>query len=433
MTGRPRCEQSLTHADNERLTWRCRSVTIHPPKQENPATGRRTVKFIHTADWQIGKPYARFADPHKRALVQQARFDAIRRIGEVAQETKAAFVLVAGDLFDSPSADKTTVSAACSAIGQIPVPVFAIPGNHDHGGPGSLWQQDFFRREQAALAPNLTILLEEGPLELDSAILLPCPLLHRTTVLDPTAWLRSEDLLRALPDRKPRIVLAHGATQTFTSTWEDDEESASAANQIDLDRLPEAEIDYVALGDWHGARQVGPKAWYAGTPEIDRFPKGGGHDPGNILLVETRRGEPPIVTRRSTGRIRWHELDFDFTGDTAVDELESRLQTLLGPRTNEDLLKLALSGSIGIESRGKLEQLLETLGARLLRIKLDDRTHIAPTDEEIEAITQRRGDPLIARVARKLVDLSSGSGEEAVIARLALRELHAACSREATP
>ena len=28
------------------------------------------------------------------------------------------------------------------------VPVLAIPGNHDHAGPGTVWEQDFFRREQ---------------------------------------------------------------------------------------------------------------------------------------------------------------------------------------------------------------------------------------------------------------------------------------------
>ena len=77
------------------------------------------MKFIHTADWQIGKPFAGIGDAHKRSLVQQERIEAIKRIGGVAQEHDAAFVLVAGDLFDSPSADKATVSAACSAIGQI--------------------------------------------------------------------------------------------------------------------------------------------------------------------------------------------------------------------------------------------------------------------------------------------------------------------------
>ena len=74
------------------------------------------MKFIHTADWQIGKPFAGIGDAHKRALVHQARIDAIKRIGRVAQESGAEFVLVAGDLFDSPSADRGTVSAACSAI-----------------------------------------------------------------------------------------------------------------------------------------------------------------------------------------------------------------------------------------------------------------------------------------------------------------------------
>ena len=75
------------------------------------------MTFIHTADWQIGKPFAGIADAHKRALVQQERIEAIKRIGRVAQENRAEFVLVAGDLFDSPSADRGTVSAACSGIG----------------------------------------------------------------------------------------------------------------------------------------------------------------------------------------------------------------------------------------------------------------------------------------------------------------------------
>ena len=39
------------------------------------------MTFIHTADWQIGKPFAGIGDAHKRSLVQQERGEAIRRIG----------------------------------------------------------------------------------------------------------------------------------------------------------------------------------------------------------------------------------------------------------------------------------------------------------------------------------------------------------------
>jgi len=387
--------------------------------------------FIHTADWQIGKPFAGIGDAHKRSLVQQERIEAIKRIGGVAQEHGAAFVLVAGDLFDSPSADKATVSAACSAIGQIGVPVLAIPGNHDHAGPGSVWEQAFFQRERDALAPNLRVLLEVAPVELDAAVILPCPLLRRAVMADPTDWLRTPEAFAGLSPDKPRIVLAHGSTQTFSGQWSDDEEGASASNLLDLSRLPATEIDYIALGDWHGSKQIDAKAWYAGTPELDRFPKGGEHDPGNVLVVEARRGAAPLVARVATSRLRWRELTFDFAGDASLNTLQERLFALLESRANEDLLRLSLTGSLGIEAANRLEELLESLGARLLRMKLANGTLIAPTDAELQALTARSGDPLIASVACKLVERAAGDSEEAQVARIALRELHAACTREA--
>ena len=120
----------------------------------------KVTRFIHTADWQIGKPFARIDDAHKSALVQQDRLNMLQRIGEAAKEHRAEFILVAGDLFDTPTVTKATVSAACSAIGSLGIPVLAIPGNHEHGGPASIWEQPFFQREQASLAPNFRIILK---------------------------------------------------------------------------------------------------------------------------------------------------------------------------------------------------------------------------------------------------------------------------------
>ena len=39
------------------------------------------LSFLHSADWQIGKPYARVEDPDKRAKLRQVRIEAIDRIG----------------------------------------------------------------------------------------------------------------------------------------------------------------------------------------------------------------------------------------------------------------------------------------------------------------------------------------------------------------
>ena len=38
------------------------------------------MTFIHTADWQIGEPFAGIGDAHKRSLVQHERIEVIKRI-----------------------------------------------------------------------------------------------------------------------------------------------------------------------------------------------------------------------------------------------------------------------------------------------------------------------------------------------------------------
>ncbi len=386
------------------------------------------MKFLHTADWQLGKPFAGIDDPQKRALVHQERFQVIRRIGEVARAHQAEFILVAGDLFDSTTASKSTVSAACSAIGELGIPVLAIPGNHDHAGPGGLWDQGFFQREQAHLASNLRVLLDAEPVELDSAWILPCPLMRRAESNDTTAWLRQSEALAGCSADKTRIVLAHGSTQHFTSQADDDDADSAAANQLDLSRLPTAVFDYIALGDWHGTRQISPLAWYSGTPELDRFPKGVGYDPGNVLAVVAARAQPPTVTSLHTGRLRWHELSFDFAEDSSLTHFREQIDGLIGQRANEDLLRLELTGSLGVEAAGRLEQVLESIQARVLRLKLSNQVVVAPTTEEIQALTQRPLDPLTARVASQLVMRAAGTDDSAAWARIALRELFAACN-----
>jgi len=153
-----------------------------------------STRFIHTADWQLGKPFAGISDASNRHRLQQARLDVIDRIGQAAREHQAAFIVVAGDVFDSPTPTKALVSAACSAIGRLGLPVLLIPGNHDHGGPGGVWVQSFFQAEAAALAPNLQVLLQPAPVVMAQAVVFPCPLLRRhentdlTTEVAPVGW-----------------------------------------------------------------------------------------------------------------------------------------------------------------------------------------------------------------------------------------------------
>lgn len=382
------------------------------------------VKFVHTADWQIGKPFAGVRDPEKRLRVRLARIEVIERIGQVARERGAAFVVVAGDLFDSPTPDKATVSEACAAIGRIGLPVYAIPGNHDHGGPGTLWEQAYFREEREALAPNLAVLLEPGVVQIPGGWLLASPLSRRQSAEDPARWMGEVDWTQL--DDRPRIALLHGTTQGFVTSEPEEEDSptrTSSSNRIALSTLPEPHLDYVALGDWHGCKQVGEKAWYAGTPEFDRFAKGEEYEAGHLLVVEVERGELPRVDRVKVARLGWHRVEMAFEGE-GVERLEARIEAAVGERVQEDLLLLQLEGRLGMEEMRRLEAVLAKYEARLLRVKCRNRIRVAPAVEELDRLLHRPEDPLIARVSQVLLERMKTEPDSAEVSRMALRLLY---------
>ena len=389
------------------------------------------LSFLHSADWQIGKPYARVQDPDKRARLRQVRIEAIARIGAQITPSKASLLLVAGDLFDSPTPSSSDVSAVCQAIGKLELPVLVIPGNHDHGAPGSVWHTPFFQAEQRRRAPNLQVLLERQPLELEQAIVLPCPLLRRTDSHDPTAWVRQLDW-STLPADKPRLLLAHGSVQGFgaadldTHLDADEENPASASNRLQLDAPLLEQLDYVALGDWHGLKQVNPRSWYSGTPEPDRFPRNDDYQGGQVLAVTAQRGQLPVVQPRPTACLRWLPLRVELQSSADVERLERQLEQLLGDEPGQQLLLLEEQGSLSLEGHRRYDALLERWEAQLLRLKRRGRCGTSPDAQELTELCGRADDPLIARVASDLQqELSTSSNpEDAAVLQLALAELH---------
>ena len=366
-----------------------------------PAGTLPTLTVLHSADWQIGKPYGRVSDPDKRSRLRQVRLDAIDRLAAVAAACQAAVVVVAGDLFDSPTPGNSDVSAVCAAIGRIDCPVLVIPGNHDHGGEGTIWQSALFSDERSRRAPNLQVLLERQPLELEELVVLPCPLLQRHESRDPCGWLDQLDW-SSLPAAKPRLVLAHGGVSGFAATDLDDDNPASTPNRIDLTAAWLAQVDYVALGDWHGTKAVHAKAWYCGALEPDRFARSDDYRSGQVLSVSLQRGSPPLVCPHGTGAIGWHGLTMALGDDDDLALLERRVDGLLGDRVGMDLLLLELSGQLSIGGQQQLDALLERWTAQLLRLKLRNSVGLRADAAELEALCQRDDAPLVALVAQQL-------------------------------
>jgi hypothetical protein len=173
-----------------------------------------------------------------------------------------------------------------------------------------------------------------------------------------------------------RIGLAHGSVTNFGSEGE-------ATNPIDPARPKSAGLEYLALGDWHRTLQIGPAAWYAGTPEPDRA---GGQEEGTALLVDIpAAGAPAAVTPITTGTYRWITRTERVSDSAALADLEQRLRA--EPDLSRLILRLQLEGSLPIADYAELQRRLIDLEAAVFHLGVDHRSLVArPTDADLEAI-----------------------------------------------
>ena len=86
--------------------------------------------FIHTSDFQLGMTRW-FLKGEAQGRFNDDREAAIMRLGELAEDTGADFIVVAGDVFEHNSLSREILARATEMFKRLPVPVYVLPGNHD--------------------------------------------------------------------------------------------------------------------------------------------------------------------------------------------------------------------------------------------------------------------------------------------------------------
>ena len=360
------------------------------------------VRVVHSADWQLGKPFGGFPE-EVRAALAEARLDVIDRIAAVALEHQATHVLVAGDVFDNIEPGDRILVQALSRMGRTTARWWLMPGNHDYARAGGLWS-----RVRAKAPDNVQVVDESDAVELEEgAWLLPAPLDHRHTRDDPTA--RFADM--TTPPGAARIGLAHGSITEFGPSGE-------SPNIIPPDRARLSDLDYLALGDWHGHLIVGDNTAYSGTPEVDRF---GNDEPGSVIVADIVRGAAPRLERIETGRYRWLERQWDLGAAADLERELSAFRSSCQPEAT--LLSLALAGSISLADRVSVLASLDAGLAHELRwlAVSSDELLASPTADDLANIDVQG---TLATAATRLGEQIEAGGASARMARAALERLY---------
>lgn len=311
-------------------------------------------RFIHSSDLHLGKRFGNFSGDLPVRL-REARHAVIARLAGHALEHGAGTVLLAGDTFDTETpAPDVRRQALAEMAHHASVRWVMLPGNHDSLQATQLWTT-----LRAEAPENVVLATEPGPIELAAGVtLLPAPCTTRRPGRDLSAWMDAQ----ATPEGTLRIGLAHGAIQSFS-------EDAAASEVIAPDRARRAGLDYLALGDWHGAMQIDPRTHYSGTPESDRFK----HDrPGEALLVSLAGPSAiPEVTPLATASFSWSTLELHLLdGDDPVRAMEAVLPT--GRDRRHCLSRIVASGQSHLEGHARLVQAVESAAPDFAFLELDD-------------------------------------------------------------
>jgi len=209
------------------------------------------IVLVHSSDIHVDDGYTARANDGDGT---NPLLDVLR----TAEAVNADIVLLVGDVFEHNRLASDIVTKAANHIGNAPMHVVALPGNHDPAIPDSPWYHKAMGK-----ADRLHIL----------------GVTHKRSVqfpdLDLEIWGRAHrDYDDMTPLAKPvrrktrwQIALAHGHYEPVA----DRRTSLRASWLLDDAELAATGADYVALGHWNRPIKVGKgtvPAYYSGSPDL---------------------------------------------------------------------------------------------------------------------------------------------------------------------
>jgi len=366
------------------------------------------VKFVHSADWQLGRaPY--FLSEEARARFRAARVEVVGAIAELAVQQECDFVVVCGDVFESNNISRQVLVRALDKMrAAAALKFFLLPGNHDPLDASSIFRSPTFREHAPS---NVRVLDGSEPVQAAPGVeLIAAPWTNKRPLVDIVG--EACDSLEATA--RLRVVCGHGAVDAM---WPESSDPAHISLGRLEERIESGAIRYVALGDRHSTTDVGDtgRVWYSGAPEPTDFDE---VEPGNVLVVDLDRDR---VHRRRVGTWRFEQRDWELGTDLDIDALRDWLESL--DNKERCIVRASLRGQVSVAQRARLDQMLDHYTDLLGGLEVRDGEGglaVIPDEADLD-------DFGVSGYAREALSDLSGmaqGGSQAVIAQDALALLY---------
>lgn len=315
------------------------------------------LRILHTADNHIGLSFNQYGEPARERLIEE-RFAALDRLVATANERKAHFFVVAGDLFDKTTVTKAQVERSVKILAKFEgEAVLVLAGNHDfcEGPDSKLWKQ--FRA--AADGTCVLALTDSGTKDFTSDdyhvrfYACPCPSKHgkQHTI----GWVADEEK----PPDLLHIGIAHGnveglgldADQRYFHMTDSDFRSSGLHTWL----LGHIHVPAPAPGTTGKPLYFMPGIH---TPDSVKC-----SHPGHAWWIEMEADGTCRHEQLSTGAIRFVRISTNLHHANDIRELQATCDSLDAAHT---LLDLQLSGRLREEELTDLTAMLATMGPRFL-------------------------------------------------------------------
>lgn len=321
------------------------------------------MKLIHTSDIHLASSLTSRLPAAKALRRAQELWTSLAEICERGEALGAKAVIISGDLFDTQKITAKNLDTLLAIIERFSnLLFFYLPGNHE---------REALSASLSALPENLFIFgsdwtyFELGDIRLCGRTQTARDM-HKTLQLGPGK----------------NIVVLHGELR----------EHSLENGVIGIKDFSELDIDYMALGHYHSysSTPLGRRgaAVYSGTPEGRGFDEAG--EKGFCLIDASQHGISHKFIPCAKRRLIIKDVDVSSAERTA--EVERLITNALLDIGEENIVRIKLVGSKGIQLKPDLALITARFEKRFFYFEIKDCTRLAAEAEDFRYDKSLRGE-----------------------------------------